>query len=70
MKSSHEAARSAARLIRLHEAYIVVESQQEPLLRQLYVRELVLMIRRAFKLAFQLIRYGILAEGSNVWSNS
>ena len=70
IKSSHEAARSATRLIRLHEAYIAVELKQKPLLRQLYVRELILMIRRAFKLTFHLIHYGILAEGSNVWSDS
>ena len=58
-KSSTEIARSAHRLIRLHKAYVIVQPQQEPSLRKLYLRELIIMMRRASKMGFYLIIHGV-----------
>ncbi len=68
IQSSRETARSAHRLIRLHEAYMAVKPRDEPSLRRLYLRELIIIIRRASRLGSRLIICGF-AKGGDICSN-
>jgi hypothetical protein len=56
-KSSHGTAQSAARIIRLHNAYVAVEPKDEQPIRCLYLRELTIMMRRCLRLAGYLLVY-------------
>jgi hypothetical protein len=56
-QTSRETAQSAVRIIRLHNAYVVVEPKDESSIRSLYLRELTLMMRRCLKLASYLLMY-------------
>ena len=56
-KSSRETAQSAVRIIRLHNAYVAVDPNDEQPIRCLYIRELTIMMRRCLKLASYLLVY-------------
>ena len=56
-KSSYQTAQSAARIIRLHNAYVAVAPKDEQSIRHLYLRELTIMMRRCLRLAGYLLVY-------------
>jgi len=56
-QASLSVARSADRIIRWHHEYVKVEPEHEKPVRQMYLSELWMMIRRCVKLGFYLLTH-------------